>query len=335
MWDTERQPQREELDVEYQRVARVARRVIPLVLGVIVALWLISGVYIVGPEEQGVVRRFGKVVDISGPGPHYRLPWPIDAVDIPKVLQVKRIEIGFRTVSAGPPAQYRFLPEESLMLTGDENIVDAQLIVQYRIRDAYNYLFKIKDPEGTLRDAAEAALRQIIGRTSIDDALTVGKAQIQEDTRQLLQDIMDRYNSGLLITVVKLQTVQPPAQVDAAFKDVVSAREDRDRLVNEALGYQEDVMPKARGQAEQVKLQAAAYKEQRIRRAEGDAQRFLEILREYKEAKDVTRKRLYLETMEEILPNIKKFIIDPKVGGGLLQFLPLEATEAPPEAGSR
>lgn len=295
----------------------------------IALLWLASGIYIVSPAEQGVVRRFGKMVRITSPGLRYRLPWPIEKVDTPRVTEVKRIEVGFRTIDPGPPARYRFIPVESLMLTGDENIVDCQIIVQYKIKDPANYLFNVKDIKGTLHDASEVALRQIIGNSDIDDALTVGKLRIQQEIRELLQRIMDGYESGLLITEVKLQTVRPPKEVEAAFKDVVSAKEDRERLIYEAKGYQEDIIPKTKGRAAEVLREAEAYREERVKRAQGDAGKFLAILKEYEKAKDVTRERLYLETMEEILPNIKKVIIDSKVGGGLLQLLPLEEMVKP------
>jgi len=295
----------------------------------IALLWLASGIYIVSPAEQGVVRRFGKMVRITSPGLRYRLPWPIEKVDTPRVTEVKRIEVGFRTIDPGPPARYRFIPVESLMLTGDENIVDCQIIVQYKIKDPADYLFNVKDLKGTLHDASEVALRQIIGNSDIDDALTVGKLRIQQEIRELLQRIMDGYESGLLITEVKLQTVRPPKEVEAAFKDVVSAKEDRERLIYEAKGYQEDIIPKTKGRAAEVLREAEAYREERIKRAQGDAGKFLAILKEYEKAKDVTRERLYLETMEEILPNIKKVIIDSKVGGGLLQLLPLEEMVKP------
>lgn len=295
----------------------------------IALLWLASGIYIVSPAEQGVVRRFGKMVRITSPGLRYRLPWPIEKVDTPRVTEVKRIEVGFRTVDPGPPARYRFIPVESLMLTGDENIVDCQIIVQYKIKDPADYLFNVKDLKGTLHDASEVALRQVIGNSDIDDALTVGKLRIQQEIRELLQRIMDGYESGLLITEVKLQTVRPPKEVEAAFKDVVSAKEDRERLIYEAKGYQEDIIPKTKGRAAEVLREAEAYREERVKRAQGDAGKFLAILKEYEKAKDVTRERLYLETMEEILPNIKKVIVDSKVGGGLLQLLPLEEMVKP------
>jgi len=293
----------------------------------IVVVWLMSGIYIVRPDEQGVVRRFGRKVRMTGPGPHYHLPVPIERVDKPKVKQVRRIELGFRTISPGPPAKYRNYPEEALMLTGDEQIVGTEIIVQYQIKEPDEYLFNVRDleaPWGALRDAAEVALRQVVGRRPIDDVLIIEKLQIEIEVRELLQKIIDGYNSGLRIMEVKLQDVQPPKEVAQAFSDVVSAKEDKDTLVKEADGYREDLIPKARGQAESIIRAAEAYKTERIKRAQGDVDRFLAVLKEYEKAKDVTRKRLYLETMEKILPGIRKFVIDPEVGGNLLQFLPLE-----------
>ena len=297
------------------------------VIPVLVVLWLLSGVYIIGPDEQGVVRQFGKAVRVTQPGPHYRLPRPIEMVDKIKVKKVRRIEIGFRTISPGPPARYRFVPQESLMLTGDEQIIDAQMIVQYQVKEPEKFLFNVKDlesPQGALMDAAEVALRQVVGQRPIDDVLIGEKLQIEIDIRELLQRIIDRYESGVRVVEVKLQTVRPPEEVAAAFSDVVSAKEDKERLIKEAEGYNKDVLPKARGEARSRVLAAEAYKAERIKRAEGDADRFLAVLKEYEKAKDVTRKRLYLETMEQILPGIRKFVIDSEVGGNLLQFLPLE-----------
>jgi membrane protease subunit HflK len=295
----------------------------PLVL----VVWLLTGIYIVRPGEQGVVRRFGEAVRITGPGPHYRIPWPIEKVDKPKVTQVRRIEIGFETLSPGPPARYRFHPEESLMLTADEQIIDAQIIVQYKIKDASKYLFNVKNlegPQGTIKDAAEVALRQVVGERPIDDVLITEKLKVEIDILTVLQEIIDEYNSGIQIKEVKLQTVQPPKEVAPAFSDVVSAKEDKAKLIQEAEGYSADILPKARGQKEKIIRAAEAYREERIRRARGDAEKFLAVLKEYQNAKEVTRKRLYLETMEKVLPGVKKFVIDSEVGGNLLQFLPLE-----------
>ena len=297
--------------------------IIPLVL----VLWFLSGIYIVRPDEQGVVRRFGKAIRVTQPGPNYHWPQPIEKVDKVKVKKVRRMEIGFRTIPYTSPPRYRFYPEESLMLTGDEQIIDAQIIVQYQVSDPQKFLFNVRaleEPHGALMDAAEVALRHVVGQRPIDDVLITEKLQVEIDIRQLLQQIIDNYDSGLRIVEMKLQTVQPPKEVEKAFSDVVSAKEDKDRLVKEADGYREDLLPKARGQAEKIIREAEAYKAERIKHAQGDADRFLAVLKEYKKAKNVTRKRLYLETMERILPGIRKFVIDPKVGGSLLQFLPLE-----------
>ncbi len=294
----------------------------------LLVLWLLSGIYIVRPGEQGVVRRFGRALDeVKQPGPHYHWPWPIEKVDKPKVDQVRRIEIGFESISSGPPARYRFHPEESLMLTGDEQIIDAQIIVQYKIKDAAEYLFNVHNLEGsqgTIKDAAEVALRQVVGKRPIDDVLISEKLQVEIDIRALLQEIVDGYESGVRITEVKLQTVQPPQEVAAAFSDVVSAKEDKEKLIQEAEGYKEDVLPKARGEARSIVLEAEGYKEEKIKRAQGDVAKFLAVLQEYEKAKEITRKRLYLETMEQVLPGIKKFIIDSETGDGLLKLLPLE-----------
>jgi len=293
----------------------------------LLALWLSSGIYIVRPGEQGVVRRFGKVARVTEPGPHYRLPSPVEEVDKPKIEQVRRIEIGFETVSPGPPARYRFHTEESLMLTGDEQIIDAQIIVQYKIKDAADYLFNVRDlegPQGTIKDAAEVALRQVVGQRPIDDVLIKEKLQVEIDILALLQEIVEGYESGIRITEVKLQTVQPPKEVAASFSDVVSAKEDKEKLIQEAEGYKEDLIPKARGEARSMVLAAEAYKEEKVNRAQGDVAKFLAVLAEYEKAKEVTRKRLYLEAMEKVLPGIRKFIIDSEIGDGVLKLLPLE-----------
>ena len=294
---------------------------------ILLVLWLLSGIYIVRPDEQGVVRRFGKAIRTTEPGPHYRLPRPIEKVDKPKIQQVRRIEIGFETISPGPPARYNFHTEESLMLTGDEQIIDAQIIVQYKIKDAADYLFNVRNLEGsqgTIKDAAEVALRQVVGKRPIDDVLIEEKLQVEIDIRVLLQEIVDGYESGIRIIEVKLQTVRPPKEVASSFDDVVSAKEDKAKLIQEAEGYKEDIIPKARGQKRSIELAAEAYKEEKIKRAQGDVEKFSAVLTEYQKAKDITRKRLYLEAMENVLPGIKKFIIDSETGDGLLKLLPLE-----------
>lgn len=287
-------------------------------------IWLATGIYIVSPDQKGVVLRFGRLARVTDPGPHYNLPYPFETVYKPKVTEVKRLEVGFRTIHPGPPARYRDVPDESLMLTGDENIVDVDIITQFRIADPVKYLFNVKAPTETVRDAVEAAIREVVGSQNIDEALTTGKAKIEEDTRLLLQKILDSYDAGLKVDVVKLQDVVPPKQVINAFMDVASAREDKNRLINEAQGYNNSVIPEARGRVAQILNDAEAYRAEKVRKAQGDASRFKQVLTEYEKAKDVTRKRLYLETMEEILPGVEKFIgLTEKGAGSVLPILPL------------
>lgn len=298
------------------------------IVAAIAVIWLLTGIYIVRPGQMGVVRRFGKMIVTTGPGPHYHLPAPFEQVNVVKVEEIRSMELGFRTVHPGPPARIKSYPVESLMITGDENLVNIRVVIQYRISDPPNYLFKVWDPEGgadrrTLMDAAETALRGVAGSMIIDEVLTVGRAKVQDDTRVHLQQLMDLYETGLLITAVKLQAVDPPEQVQAAFKDVVSAKEDRERIINEAQAYKEDLLPKARGEAEQMIRGAEAYKEARVREAQGKAARFLSMLKEYRVAKEVTRRRLYLETMQEVLGKVNKIVISKEVAGKTLPFLPL------------
>jgi membrane protease subunit HflK len=294
-------------------------KIVP-VLFVILVLWLFTGVYSVGPDEVGVVRTFGKFSRVAQSGLNWHFPLPIETVNTPKVTQVKRIEMGFRTLKNG---QYRRVEKESLMLTGDENIVDAQMIVQYKIKDPVAYLFNIVGPELTVREAAEASLRTVVGRNKIDETLTTGKFTIQEETKELLSAILDKYESGIHVVAVQLQDVSPPKEVMGAFKDVASAKEDKNRMVNQAEGYRNDVIPKARGEAESMIRDAEGFKQSRIKRSEGDAAKFTTVLKEYRKAKSITEKRLYLETMQKVLPGVEKFIVPDKESGGLLNLLNL------------
>lgn len=286
-------------------------------------LWLATGIYVVSPDQQGVVIRFGEAVYTTSPGPHWHLPWPIERVEKPRVKEVKKIEVGFRTISQGPPAKYVNIPNESLMLTGDENIVDLEFIIQFEIKDPIEYLFNVRRPNETLKDAAESAMREVIGRKQIDDALTTGKSDIQKQAHELLQQILDSYKAGIRVRTVKLQDVDPPPEVNDAFKDVINAQQDKERAIYEAKGYENDLLPKARGFAAQAINEAEAYKETLIKNAEGEAQRFNELYKEYRLAKVVTRKRLYLETMEKILPAADKIILDESVNKNVLPYLPL------------
>lgn len=299
-----------------------------VVLPILLVLWALTGIYIVRPEEQGVVLRFGRAVRQTGPGPHWHLPWPFERVLKPNVTQVLKQEIGFRTTDLGPPTRYRDVDQEALMLTGDENIVKLLFIVQYRVRQdaegVTDFLFNVRDPLDTVLPAAEAAMREVAGRTDIDSVLTEGKERVQQEAQQELQAILDRYDVGLEVLTVKLQDVDPPDQVSDAFKDVISAEQDRERMINEALGYANDVVPKARGQAAQLLNEAEGYREAKVREATGAAARFTALYEEYAKAKDVTRQRLYLETLEEILPKANKIVLDDLAGKQAVPYLPLE-----------
>lgn len=299
--------------------------------------WGASGIFIVGPEEMGVITRFGAYNRTVEPGPHYHLPYPIEQAVTPKVLHVQRVEIGFRTLrSNSGQSVVRGVVEEAAMLTGDENIVNVQFIVQYQIKDPVDFLFKadlqIPNAGGadiyseTVKNAAEAAMREVIGGSQIDSALTDGKNQIQMEARDLLQGILDRYSTGILIQAVQLQDVTPPQEVSAAFKDVASAREDRSRSINEAEAYRNEILPRTSGEVAEILNKAEAYKRAVAEKANGDSQRFLSVLAEYSKAQNITKKRMYLETMEEILsaPGLEKIIINDEAGRSVLPFLPLE-----------
>ncbi len=306
------------------RGGRGNRRIILLVGLAVVALWLASGFYRVLPEEEGVVLRFGRLDRVTGPGLHYRLPSPIEEVVKPQVARVNRIEIGYRSTATGK----RELVEEALMLTGDENIIDINFVVLWRISNAADFLFNIRDPAQTLKAAAESVMREIIGRTPILEATTEGRRAIEQKAQEQLQKLMNEYGAGILLSAVQLQKADPPAPVIDAFKDVQAAQADRERLQNEAEAYANDVIPRARGEAERIIQEAEAYKQEVVARATGEASRFKAVLAAYAQAKDVTLQRIYLETMQEILQGANKVIIDSDNGGqGVIPYLPLPALE--------
>lgn len=306
------------------KIPKISMGIFPLV-GIALLLWMLTGIYVVGPDEVGVVQTFGKYSRAAQSGLNYHFPFPIEKVSTPKVTEVKRIEIGFRTVGKN---QYQTISRESLMLTGDENIVDAEMIVQYKIKDPVAYTFNFIEPELTVRQAAEASLRTVVGRNNIDEALTSGKFMIQEEAKELIQGILDKYNTGILVDAVQLQDVGPPEQVVAAFKDVASAKEDKNRMINQAEGYRNDIIPKARGEAQAGIREAEGYKEARIARAEGDVSKFNSVLKEYRKSKEVTEIRMFLETAEEVLSNREKIIVpDGKEGSNLINLLNLKAKE--------
>ena len=297
-----------------------------LLVGIaIIALWAFSGFYRVQSDEQGVVLRFGEWVKTTPPGLHYHLPTPIETVVRPKVTRINRIEIGLRTFGEGGRSQpARDIPEESLMLTGDENIVDIDLTVFWLIKDAGKFLFNIRNPEATVKLSAESAVREVIGQTKIQSALTEGRNQIEQSTFARLQKLLDEYGAGIQVTRVQLLKVDPPAPVIDAFIDVQRARADLERLRNEAEAYRNDILPRARGEAEKLVQAAFAYKEEIVNRAEGEAKRFTEIYESYKVSKEVTTQRMYLETLEHVLKGMNKIIIDSSgTGTGVVPYLPL------------
>jgi len=306
---------------------RNIRRLGPIVLLVLVAAVATLGFYQVGPGEIGIVRTWGAVTARTDAGLHFILPI-VQQVDVVNVETIRRIEVGFR----GDKVK----SVEAQMLTGDENIVEAQMIIQYRVSDPEKYLFRLKDPDDALHASAEVALRSVVGRTNIDDVITTGRGRVQTEARQLLQKLMDHYESGLSVTEVKLQAVDPPDEVKEAFHDVVRAREEKEQLINQAKGYQEDVIPKAKGEARQIEREAEGYREQRVLRANGDAEKFKSILAEYSKAEQVTRRRLYLETMQRLLSKIeKKVVVDQSIGGSTVPILPLLGAGAAPVKGAQ
>jgi len=289
----------------------------------IAVVWAITGFYRVEPDEQGVVLRFGEWVTTTVPGLHYHFPAPIESVITPKVTNVHREEIGFRAANA-TSTSLRNVPEEALMLTGDENIVDINFSVFWRIKDAGAYLFNIERQEATVKAAAEAAMRQVVGINAIERALSEGRLEIQIETRTLMQEILDYYATGIEVTEVNLQKADPPAAVIDSYRDVQRAKADAEREINEAQAYENDIVPRARGEAAQMIQGAEAYKAKVVAEADGDAKRFISVYEEYVLAKDVTMRRIYLETMEQVFLGANKVVIDQVPGAqGVVPYLPL------------
>ncbi|WP_144186352.1 FtsH protease activity modulator HflK [Elioraea rosea] len=331
-------PQAPNLDELLRKGQDFVRRFLPrgfgggkglAIIGVIlVGIWLLSGFYRVQPDEQGIVLRFGAFNRITAPGLNYALPAPIESVLTPRVTRINRIEVGFRSPEGANipvtarPVQSRDIIEESMMLTGDENIIDIDFSVLWRISNAAEYLFNIRNPEQTVKSAAESVMREAIGRTPIQPALTEARAQIEQAVRTGTQAILDQYGAGIEVTQVQLQKVDPPPAVIDAFRDVQRANADRERLRNEAEAFRNDIIPRARGEAERLVQEAQGEREGRIARANGEAQRFVSVLTAYSEARDITRLRLYLETMEEVLRQSPTIVVDDKVQN-VVPFLPL------------
>lgn len=290
-------------------------------VGGAVVLWGLSGFYIVDEGNHGVVTRFGKYTETTQAGLNWHIPAPIESVELVNVRRQRFIEVGYR--SGGSQQTLGSVPKEALMLTKDENIVDVRLAVQYQVKDAKDFLFNVVSPEITLKQVTEAAQRGVVGSSKMDFVLTEGRTEIVAQIKEEIQEVMDSYESGVQITSVNLQDAQPPEQVQGAFEDAIKAREDQQRLINEAEAYSNDVIPKARGAAARKLEEAEGYKQQVIARAEGETSRFLALLGEYKKAPEVTRNRLYIESMQSVLTHSNTVFLDVK-GGNNLMYLPLD-----------
>jgi len=301
---------------------------IPLVL---LVLWLLSGIYQVRQEERGVVLRFGEQVAVKDPGLHWHWPAPIESVLTPKVTIVNRVEVGFRSAGGaiGRGDAGRDISSESLMLTGDENIVDINFVVLWFIDKPEDFLFKIRDPEITVKAVAESVMREIVGQTPFAEATTEGRQQIEDDARVQIQNILNNYGAGIAVQEVQVQKVDPPDEVIDAFRDVQRAQADRERAQNEAETYQNDILPRARGDAVKMEQQAEGYAQEVVAQAEGESQRFIAVYNEFKVARDVTTRRIYIDTMAEVLGNMNKVLIDGSASGagGVVPYLPLPELE--------
>ncbi len=294
-----------------------------VIILVLVGGWLLYDiVHIIQPAERGVVQVFGKYSSTMQPGLNATWPRPIATVERVDVAQIRNVEIGYRS-TGGRTAKSSTVASEALMLTRDENIVDVRFAVQYNIKSAPDYLFNVRDPDQTLRQATESAVREVVGKSNMDFVLTEGRGEIASRIQVLIQEILDRYQTGLMVTSVNMQDAQPPEQVQSAFDDAVKAREDRQRKINEAQAYSNDILPKARGGAARLLEEANAYKAQVVAKSEGESQRFERILAEYQKAPEVTRQRLYLEMMEQVLSSSSKVMIDVNTGNNLM-LLPLD-----------
>lgn len=304
-----------------------------LLIGLAFLVWLASGFYIVDTPSRGVVQRFGKYTETTSPGAHWRMPWPIESSRVVNVDSVRTIEVGYRGKSKNL--------QESLMLTDDENIVDLQFAVQFNLKSAEEFLFvnrydDVDDGKDIVRQVAETAMREVVGKSKMDFVLNVGRTEVAARAKQLMQEILDRYKTGISVSQVTLQNVQAPEQVLAAFEDVQKANQDRDRVKNEAQAYSNDVVPRARGEAARLMQEAEGYKQQVIANAQGEAARFSQVLTEYQKAPAVTRQRIYLDTMQQVMNNSSKVVVDQK-GGNNLIYLPLDKLQqiaAQPYAGA-
>ncbi len=298
-------------------------RSVALVVLLLALLWLLTGLYRVQPGEKGVELLFGEFVKVTDPGLNFWAPWPIGSVETPNVERTNQLNIGFRTFGPGARSEsIRDVGEESLMLTSDQNIIDIDFVVQWRIGKPRDFLYNIRDPQQTIKRGAESSIREIVGQTPLEEALATQRQEVEVRTKDVLQRILDDYKAGVIIAEVKLQKVDPPQKVIDAFNDVQRARQDKERQENEANAYRNDILPKAQGEAERLRAGAKAYREQLIKEADGEAKRFISVYDAYRGGREVTLRRLYLERMQEVLKNSEKVIID-KGQGGVVPYLPL------------
>ena len=300
-------------------VGKAAKGSFKYVLILAVLVWLLTGIYIVDPAERGVVLRFGAFQNSTTQGPHWHIPYPVEAVYKVNVEQIRAAEIGFRNVQNSYSGG---VSSESLMLTKDENMVDVKLAVQYKIADAQSYLFNVYNPELTLSHVVQSVIRQVVGDNTMDYVLTTGREQVAQEVKVASQALLNEYNTGLMITAVTMQDAQPPIQVKASFDDVVKAREDEQRYINEAKAYANDIVPKARGASQRLLAEAEAYMSEVVSKSEGEAYRFNQILTEYTKAPEVTRERLYRETLEEVFSSTNKVIVDSSSNS--MMYLPID-----------
>jgi membrane protease subunit HflK len=293
-----------------------------ILLGVVV-VWLVSGIYFVGAREQGVVLRFGKFIARTAPGPNYHLPWPIETVETPEVTKENQINIGYGQVTdANGQTSTEDVPEESLMLTGDENIVDVNFTVFWVIKDAGDYLFKVDNPDQAIKAVAESAMRQVVGENQIEPILTQDREPVQVQVRELMQKTLDAYGAGVTVTRVQMQKADPPLEVISAYRDVQAARTDQERMRNEAEAYANKIIPESRGQASRIVQEAQGYKQKAIAEASGEAKQFTSVYQEYRKAPEVTRKRMYLETMSRLFAPMNKVIVDENAAKNIIPYLP-------------
>ena len=308
-----------------------------LIAAIALLLWLSSGIYFVKADEQGVVLRFGEYTRTTAPGVNYHFPYPIESVETPRVTSVNHVEVGFRSggLSRSGKSIDTSVPEESLMLTGDENIVDIHFEVQWKISNAPDFLFNTRNPEGTVKAVSESAMREVIGKLKIATVLAEGKLGVEQDTKKLIQDTLNFYKSGVEVVSINLLKADPPVEVLDAQRDVQTALADAETARNQAEAYHNDIVPKARGMAQQMVLEAEGYKQEVVNKSQGEAARFMTVYNEYKQARDVTRKRMYLEAMEDVLQGMNKIIIDGKGANGVVPYLPLPGLKPRAEESSK